>query len=122
MKDKKSCGQPSTGQPSAVNLKDNRLVDFNDRTVRNESQRRREEKEQQKRQNVLKLKIERCVQQLNETEVEVKSLLTQINNCFDLLMPKMTDTSQENNESDGSADHIRHLNDFSVEILRNSGQ
>ena len=102
---------------AVIYLKDNRLVDFNERTVRNESQKRREEEEQKRRLNVLKLKIEKSVDQLNEIEAEVKSLLTQINTCFELLMPKLTETSDENNDLDRSADRVRHLNDFSVEIL-----
>ena len=98
-------------------LKDNRLIDFNERTVKNESQRRREDEKLKRRQNVLKTKIEKCVEQLNDIEVEINTLLTQIDSCFDLLMPKMTESGGQNIDSDRSADRVRHLNDFSVEIL-----
>ncbi|XP_054167327.1 UV-stimulated scaffold protein A-like [Oppia nitens] len=96
-------------------LKDNRLVDFRERVVQNTSQRLRAEEEGKRRENVLKLKITKSVEELSDLSKEVETLLTQINSCFELLLPKITETSD--NSCDDYSTRIRHLNDFSINIL-----
>jgi len=100
-------------------LIDHKIVDFNDRLVVNESQRKLLEEEEIKKKNIIKLKVEKAIEELKEIETEVKSLFTQINNCFELLLPKM-DSNYESNHcfnNDQSLDRIKPLTDFSIEIV-----
>ncbi|CAG2169690.1 unnamed protein product [Oppiella nova] len=98
-------------------LKDNRLMDLNERVVQNRVQRQRADEEIRRRENVLKLKVEKCVEEFRQLAEEVVSLSKQINSCFELLMPRVVDTTQDNSVSDEYSDRVRHLNDFSVDIL-----
>ncbi|CAG2109671.1 unnamed protein product [Medioppia subpectinata] len=98
-------------------LTDNRLVDFAERAVQTTDERQAADEELRRRQNVMKTKIEKCVEELRELSQEVDSVVTQINSCFELLLPNMAAEGQDIEGSDDYSSRVKHLTDFSVDIL-----
>ena len=81
-------------------LKDKKLVNFEERIVINAETRRTEE-ERMKKENYIKLKIEKGIEEFEQIEVELNDLLKQIESCFELLMPRIEQQDNNEREEDG---------------------
>ncbi|NXC15430.1 UVSSA protein, partial [Corythaeola cristata] len=81
-------------------LKQNKKVDFEDVHARTVAERRREEEKQKRLDNIYKEKAKRAEKEMEEMSQEVTDTLTEMENCFRLLMPDFTvsDTELEPNK------------------------
>ncbi|XP_062430529.1 UV-stimulated scaffold protein A isoform X1 [Rhea pennata] len=68
-------------------LKQNKKVDFQDVSARTLAERRREEERQKRLDNIYKEKAERAEKEMAEMSQEIADTLTEMENCFQLLMP-----------------------------------
>ncbi|XP_043368606.1 UV-stimulated scaffold protein A isoform X2 [Dermochelys coriacea] len=68
-------------------LKQNKKVDFQDVNVRTVAERRREEEKQKRLDNIYKEKAKRAEKEMEEMSQEIQDTLTEMENCFRLLMP-----------------------------------
>ncbi|KAK4818157.1 hypothetical protein QYF61_007305 [Mycteria americana] len=68
-------------------LKQNKKVDFQDVHARTVAERRREEEKQKRLDNIYKEKAKRAEKEMEEMSQEVADTLTEMENCFRLLMP-----------------------------------
>ncbi|KAF1471216.1 UV-stimulated scaffold protein A, partial [Eudyptula minor novaehollandiae] len=68
-------------------LKQNKKVDFQDVHARTVAERRREEEKQKRLDNIYKEKAKRAEKEMEEMSQEVADTLTEMENCFQLLMP-----------------------------------
>ncbi|KYO45629.1 UV-stimulated scaffold protein A [Alligator mississippiensis] len=68
-------------------LKQNKKVDFQDVNARTLAERRREEEKQKRLENINKEKAKRAQQEMAEMSREIQDTLTEMENCFRLLMP-----------------------------------
>ncbi|NWV30832.1 UVSSA protein, partial [Grantiella picta] len=68
-------------------LKRNKKVDFQDVHARTVAERRREEEKQKRLENIYKEKVKRTEKEMEEMSQEIVDTLTEIENCFQLLMP-----------------------------------
>ncbi|XP_035745274.1 UV-stimulated scaffold protein A [Egretta garzetta] len=68
-------------------LKRNKKVDFQDVHARTVAERRREEEKQKRLDNIYKEKAKRAEKEMEEMSQEVADTLTEMENCFQLLMP-----------------------------------
>ncbi|CAM5110022.1 unnamed protein product [Eretmochelys imbricata] len=68
-------------------LKQNKKVDFQDVNVRTLAERRREEEKQKRLDNIYKEKAKRAEKEMEEMSQEIQDTLTEMENCFRLLMP-----------------------------------
>ncbi|NWH66494.1 UVSSA protein, partial [Geococcyx californianus] len=85
-------------------LKQNKkVVDFQDVHARTVAERRREEEKQKRLDNIYKEKAKRAEKEMEEMSQEIADTLTEIENCFQLLMPDpfnftVNDTEVERNK------------------------
>ncbi|KAM8808826.1 UVSSA protein, partial [Eudromia elegans] len=84
-------------------LKQNKKVDFQDVSARTLAERRREEEKQKRLDNIYKEKTKRAEKEMAEMSQEIANTLTEMENCFRLLMPDpfdftMNDTELEPNQ------------------------
>ncbi|KAM4900848.1 UV-stimulated scaffold protein A isoform 2-T2 [Sylvia borin] len=68
-------------------LKQNKKVDFQDVHARTVAERRREEEKQKRLENIYKEKVKRMEKEMEEMSQEIADTLTEMENCFQLLMP-----------------------------------
>ncbi|NXK93482.1 UVSSA protein, partial [Formicarius rufipectus] len=68
-------------------LKQNKKVDFQDVHARTVAERRREEEKQKRLDNIYKEKVKRTEKEMEEMSQEIADTLTEMENCFQLLMP-----------------------------------
>uniref|UniRef100_A0A8C2SX53 UV-stimulated scaffold protein A n=1 Tax=Coturnix japonica TaxID=93934 RepID=A0A8C2SX53_COTJA len=68
-------------------LKQNKKVDFQDVHARTVAERKREEEKQKRLDNVYKEKAKRAEKEMAELSQEVAETLTEMENCFQLLLP-----------------------------------
>ncbi|NXQ29826.1 UVSSA protein, partial [Alaudala cheleensis] len=68
-------------------LKQNKKVDFQDVHARTVAERRREEEKQKRLENIYKEKVKRTEKEMEELSQEITDTLTEMENCFQLLMP-----------------------------------
>uniref|UniRef100_A0A674H4S3 UV-stimulated scaffold protein A n=1 Tax=Taeniopygia guttata TaxID=59729 RepID=A0A674H4S3_TAEGU len=68
-------------------LKQNKKVDFQDVHARTVAERRREEEKQKRLENIYKEKVKRAEKEMEEMSQEIADTLTEMENCFQLLMP-----------------------------------
>ncbi|NWX96355.1 UVSSA protein, partial [Nothoprocta ornata] len=68
-------------------LKQNKKVDFQDVSARTLAERRREEEKQKRLDNIYKEKTKRAEKEMAEMSQEIADTLTEMENCFRLLMP-----------------------------------
>ncbi|XP_072192161.1 UV-stimulated scaffold protein A [Excalfactoria chinensis] len=98
-------------------LKQNKKVDFQDVHARTVAERKREEEKQKRLDNVYKEKAKRAEKEMAELSQEVAETLTEMENCFQLLLPDPFDftvngTGLEPNEQT-SADEGRSASSLS---------
>ncbi|XP_075276467.1 UV-stimulated scaffold protein A isoform X1 [Opisthocomus hoazin] len=68
-------------------LKQNKKVDFQDVHARTVAERRREEEKQKRLDNIYKEKAKKAEKEMAEMSQEIADALTEMENCFQLLMP-----------------------------------
>ncbi|NXY82639.1 UVSSA protein, partial [Alcedo cyanopectus] len=68
-------------------LKQNKKVDFQDVNARTVAERRREEEKQKRLDNIYKEKAKRAETEMQEMSPEIADTLTEMENCFQLLIP-----------------------------------
>ncbi|XP_019381791.1 PREDICTED: UV-stimulated scaffold protein A [Gavialis gangeticus] len=68
-------------------LKQNKKVDFQDVNARTLAERRREEEKRKRLENINKEKVRRAQEEMAEMSKEIQDTLTEMENCFRLLMP-----------------------------------
>lgn len=81
-------------------LKQNKKVDFQDINVRTLAERRREEEKQKRLDNIYKEKAKRAEKEMEEMSQEIQDTLTEMENCFRLLMPDPFDFTVNDAELD----------------------
>ncbi|XP_029448533.1 UV-stimulated scaffold protein A isoform X2 [Rhinatrema bivittatum] len=74
-------------------LKQNKKVDFQDVRGRTLAERKREEEKQNRLENIYKEKAKQAEQEMKEMSDEIQANLTEMENCFKLLMPDPFDFS-----------------------------
>ncbi|XP_067154443.1 UV-stimulated scaffold protein A isoform X1 [Apteryx mantelli] len=79
-------------------LKQNKKVDFQDVSARTLAERRREEEKQKRLDNIYKEKAERAGKEMAEMSQEIADTLTEMENCFRLLMPDPFDFTVNDTE------------------------
>ncbi|NXX87787.1 UVSSA protein, partial [Centropus bengalensis] len=79
-------------------LKQNKKVDFQDVHARTVAERRREEEKQKRLDNIYKEKAKRAEKEMEETSQEIADTLTEMENCFQLLMPDPFDFTVNDTE------------------------
>uniref|UniRef100_A0A8D0EMC1 UV-stimulated scaffold protein A n=1 Tax=Strix occidentalis caurina TaxID=311401 RepID=A0A8D0EMC1_STROC len=79
-------------------LKQNKKVDFQDVHARTVAERRREEEKQKRLDNIYKEKAKRAEKEMEEMSQEIANTLTEMENCFQLLMPDPFDFTVNNTE------------------------
>ncbi|NXD62141.1 UVSSA protein, partial [Eolophus roseicapillus] len=79
-------------------LKQNKKVDFEDVHARTMAERRREEEKQKRLDNVYKAKAERAEKEMEEMSQEIADILTEMENCFRLLLPDPFDFTVHDTE------------------------
>ncbi|XP_008500074.1 UV-stimulated scaffold protein A [Calypte anna] len=79
-------------------LKQNKKVDFQDVHARTMAERRREEEKKKRLDNIYKEKAKRAEKEMEEMSQEIASTLTEMENCFQLLMPDPFDFSGNDTE------------------------
>ncbi|NXN95354.1 UVSSA protein, partial [Rhinopomastus cyanomelas] len=72
-------------------LKQNKKVDFQDVHARTVTERKREEEKQKRLENIYKEKAKRAEKEMEEMSQEIADTLTEMENCFQLLMPDLFD-------------------------------
>ncbi|NXL87287.1 UVSSA protein, partial [Alectura lathami] len=83
-------------------LKQNKKVDFQDVHARTMAERKREEEKQKRLDNVYKEKAKRAEKEMAEMSQEVAETLTEMENCFRLLMPDPFDFTVNDTELEAS--------------------
>ncbi|XP_074922742.1 UV-stimulated scaffold protein A isoform X1 [Chelonoidis abingdonii] len=81
-------------------LKQNKKVDFQDVNVRTLAERRREEEKQKRLDNIYKERAKRAEKEMEEMSQEIQDTLTEMENCFRLLMPDPFDFTVNDAELD----------------------
>lgn len=72
-------------------LKQVKKVDFHDVEARTLAERKREEEKQKRLERIYKEKVTKVDMEMEETSTEIQGCLTEIENCFKLLMPDPVD-------------------------------
>ncbi|NXF03304.1 UVSSA protein, partial [Smithornis capensis] len=83
-------------------LKRNKKVDFQDVHARTVAERRREEEKQKRLDNIYKEKVKRTEKEMEEMSQEIADTLTEMENCFQLLMPDPFNFSVNSSEPEPS--------------------
>ncbi|NXJ03904.1 UVSSA protein, partial [Odontophorus gujanensis] len=83
-------------------LKQNKKVDFQDVHARTVAERKREEEKQKRLDNVYKEKAKRAEKEMAELSQEIADTLTEMENCFRLLLPDPFDFTVNNTELEPS--------------------
>ncbi|XP_025968520.2 UV-stimulated scaffold protein A isoform X1 [Dromaius novaehollandiae] len=79
-------------------LKQNKKVDFQDVSARTLAERKREEEKQKRLDNIYKEKAKRAEKEMAEMSQEIADTLTEMENCFQLLMPDPFDFTVNDTE------------------------
>ncbi|XP_070607508.1 UV-stimulated scaffold protein A [Erythrolamprus reginae] len=72
-------------------LKQNKKVDFQDVHARTIAERRRDEERQRRLDNIYKDKAQKVEKEMKDTSPEIQSVLTELESCFQLLVPDPLD-------------------------------
>ncbi|XP_065517122.1 UV-stimulated scaffold protein A [Lathamus discolor] len=83
-------------------LKQNKKVDFEDVHARTITERRREEEKRKRMDNVYKEKAKRAEKEMEEMSQEIADTLTEMENCFRLLLPDPSDFTVHDTELEPS--------------------
>ncbi|NWJ04622.1 UVSSA protein, partial [Crypturellus undulatus] len=83
-------------------LKENKKVDFQDVSARTLAERRREEEKQKRLDNIYKEKTKKAEKEMAEMSQEIADTLTEMENCFRLLMPDPFDFTVNDTELEAS--------------------
>ncbi|XP_075427353.1 UV-stimulated scaffold protein A isoform X2 [Ascaphus truei] len=83
-------------------LKRNKKVDFQDVTSRTLADRKREEEKQKRLENIYKEKAKKAEKEMEEMLEEIQSSLTEMENCFKLLLPDPLDFAVVSEDKDSS--------------------
>ncbi|XP_048705090.2 UV-stimulated scaffold protein A isoform X1 [Caretta caretta] len=101
-------------------LKQNKKVDFQDVNVRTLAERRREEEKQKRLDNIYKEKAKRAEKEMEEMSQEIQDTLTEMENCFRLLMPDPFDFTVNDAElepvTERTANENRPTSSLSMQI------
>ncbi|XP_075712927.1 UV-stimulated scaffold protein A [Rhinoderma darwinii] len=81
-------------------LKQNKKVDFQDLRSRTVAERKREEEKQKRLENIYKEKAKKAKTEMEEMLEDIQSCLTEMENCFNLLLPNLEEFSLVNDEVD----------------------
>ncbi|XP_071982332.1 UV-stimulated scaffold protein A isoform X3 [Engystomops pustulosus] len=84
-------------------LKQNKKVDFQDVRSRTVAERKREEEKQKRLENIYKEKAKKAKTEMEEMLEDIESCLTEMENCFSLLLPDPDQFTLFSNEGDESA-------------------
>ncbi|XP_009998588.1 PREDICTED: UV-stimulated scaffold protein A [Chaetura pelagica] len=79
-------------------LRQNKKVDFQDVHARTVAERRREEEKQKRLDTIYKEKAKRAEKEMEEMSQEVANTLTEMENCFQLLIPDLFDFTVNDTE------------------------
>ncbi|XP_051474481.1 UV-stimulated scaffold protein A [Apus apus] len=83
-------------------LKQNKKVDFQDVHARTVAERRREEEKQKRLDTIYKEKAKKAEKEMEEMSQEVANTLTEMENCFQLLIPDLFDFTVNDTELEPS--------------------
>ncbi|OPJ70802.1 UV-stimulated scaffold protein A isoform B [Patagioenas fasciata monilis] len=89
-------------------LKQNKKVDFQDVHARTMAERRREEEKQKRLDNIYKEKAKRAEKEMEEMSQEIANTLTEMENCFQLLMPDPFDFTMNDTELEPNGQMSAH--------------
>ncbi|NXE44967.1 UVSSA protein, partial [Casuarius casuarius] len=87
-------------------LKQNKKVDFQDVSARTLAERKREEEKQKRLDNIYKEKAKRAEKEMAEMSQEIADTLTEMENCFQLLMPDPFDFTVNDTELEPNKQRI----------------
>ncbi|XP_033004292.1 UV-stimulated scaffold protein A isoform X1 [Lacerta agilis] len=80
-------------------LKQNKKVDFQDTNARTLAERKRDEEKQKRLDNIYKEKAKKAEREMADMSQEIKAVLTEMENCFQLLMPDPFDFMANDTET-----------------------
>uniref|UniRef100_U3ESP5 UV-stimulated scaffold protein A n=1 Tax=Micrurus fulvius TaxID=8637 RepID=U3ESP5_MICFL len=80
-------------------LKQNKKVDFQDVHARTLAERKRDEERQKRLDNIYKEKAQKAEKEIEEASPEIQSVLTELENCFQLLVPDPLDFARHEAET-----------------------
>uniref|UniRef100_F7AEY9 UV-stimulated scaffold protein A n=1 Tax=Xenopus tropicalis TaxID=8364 RepID=F7AEY9_XENTR len=80
-------------------LKQNKKIDFQDVRSRTQAERKREEEKQRRLENIYKEKVKKATAEMEDMLEEIQSSLTEMENCFRLLLPDPRDQSSAYSKS-----------------------
>uniref|UniRef100_A0A8C5T0E9 UV-stimulated scaffold protein A n=1 Tax=Laticauda laticaudata TaxID=8630 RepID=A0A8C5T0E9_LATLA len=82
-------------------LKQNKKVDFQDVHARTLAERKRDEERQKRLDNIYKKKAQKAEKEMEEASPEIQSVLTELESCFQLLVPDPLDFAVHEAETTG---------------------
>ncbi|XP_026546629.1 UV-stimulated scaffold protein A [Notechis scutatus] len=82
-------------------LKQNKKVDFQDVHARTLAERKRDEERQKRLDNIYKEKAQKAEKEMEEASPEIQSVLTELESCFQLLVPDPLDFAMHEAETTG---------------------
>ncbi|XP_070799520.1 UV-stimulated scaffold protein A [Pituophis catenifer annectens] len=80
-------------------LKQNKKVDFQDVHARTLAERKRDEERQKRLDNIYKDKAQKVEKEMKDTSPEIQSVLTELESCFQLLVPDPLDFTMDEVET-----------------------
>uniref|UniRef100_A0A6I8SLF3 UV-stimulated scaffold protein A n=1 Tax=Xenopus tropicalis TaxID=8364 RepID=A0A6I8SLF3_XENTR len=85
-------------------LKQNKKIDFQDVRSRTQAERKREEEKQRRLENIYKEKVKKATAEMEDMLEEIQSSLTEMENCFRLLLPDPREFAVFTDEKDFASD------------------
>ncbi|NP_001107306.1 UV-stimulated scaffold protein A [Xenopus tropicalis] len=85
-------------------LKQNKKIDFQDVRSRTQAERKREEEKQRRLENIYKEKVKKATAEMEDMLEEIQSSLTEMENCFRLLLPDPREFVVFTDEKDFASD------------------
>uniref|UniRef100_A0A670YVQ8 UV-stimulated scaffold protein A n=1 Tax=Pseudonaja textilis TaxID=8673 RepID=A0A670YVQ8_PSETE len=82
-------------------LKQNKKVDFQDVHARTLAERKRDEERQKRLDNIYKEKAQKAEKEMEEASPEIQSVLTELESCFQLLVPDPLDFAMHEADTTG---------------------
>uniref|UniRef100_A0A8C6XBZ2 UV-stimulated scaffold protein A n=1 Tax=Naja naja TaxID=35670 RepID=A0A8C6XBZ2_NAJNA len=82
-------------------LKQNKKIDFQDVHARTSAERKRDEERQKRLDNIYKEKAQKAEKEMKEASPEIQSVLTELESCFQLLVPDPLDFTMHEAETPG---------------------
>ncbi|KAM4708749.1 UV-stimulated scaffold protein A [Discoglossus pictus] len=87
-------------------LKQNKKVDFQDVNTRTLAERKREEEKKKRLENIYKEKAKNAKKEMEDMSEEIQSSLTEMENCFKLLLPDPLEFALFSEDKDSLADNV----------------